>query len=1098
MHFLYQSNRLEHLAELLAQVLRAQPPAPLAAETVLVHSPGMGTWLQLQLAANRGVAANLRFVLPSSFFWQLHRRTRPSLPPQSVWDKPALVWQLLTILPQLLEHPSAAPLRKYLHPDSPQRRYRLCRQLADLYDQYLVYRPDWIQQWEQGDDGPEPEHLRWQAVLWQQLSQHIHSRWPEDVHRAALMSVEHLRSVAPDSGLQRLFVFGPSSQPAAQLAALGVLGEHLDVHLFMLNPSQQYWGDIRSDRQLARRRVEALQQGVPLESLPDEVGNPLLASLGHQGREQLELLLGGLWGDDIQDIDVFDAPQPDTLLGQVQRDIHDLRDGREQPQPPAPANIALHCCHSPMREVEVLHDQLLAWFEADPTLEPRDIVVMMPDVAGYAPLIEAVFSRAEPVRIPWAIADRTLTDESPLVRAFLLMLQPDLHRFTANELMELLDVPAVRDRYGLAVEDLPLLRGWVQDTHIRWGLDGAHRGRLGLPEFADNTWIKGLERLLLGVALGEDSQLWRARPNLPDVSAAQAELAGRLAWLVRQLQQHQQRLARAGDAASWRQRLLILLDDLFAADSAEPVALELLRRQIGALSQHLQDSVGERAPVSLSLVQSWLQDQLGSSVGGQRFLAGRVNFCTLMPMRSVPFRRVCLLGMNDDAYPRPEQPMAHDLLRLLPRPGDRSRRSEDRYLFLEALLSARDGLLISWCGRDGRDNSERPPSVVLAELMDYLDAAFEASPPLSQQLRLDHPLQPFSRRYFGDDPALFSYSPLWASVAVPMPTPEPPPVASAALPDGLRRVTLNDLGRCLRQPLAWYLEQRLGVPQDRSDDVLEDDEPFAADGLTRWQIRQEVLEALEGGADPHARAPYWEHSGALPPGIPGQVFLEQTLGEASEQLARTLALRRDQGTVLPPLAQTLYAGPLSLDLTVRELDCAGWDSVQVGKILNREPYAKLQRLSASKAPLRLGRVLPFWLQHLAINSFDAVPEGSRTSRLLGEDMMLVLLPLPAAEARQVLEQLLQFYGESLQRPQPFLPEAAWKACQLSGELDETERHEQLLATLWGSDRHPGEGQQPASLRLFPQWSAQDLAALYRLGRQLLQSLWQYGELHPYA
>ena len=1103
MHYLYQSNRLEHLAAMLAAVMAARPSSPLVPEQVLVHSPGMATWLRLYLAAERGIAANIAFPLPSSFFWQLHRRLHPDLPEQSAWSKEHLLWHLLAELPALLEDPDGAPLLAYLgdgraSSQRPLRRYQLCQQIADLFDQYLVYRPAWLVAWERGDWQCVPASRHWQPLLWQRLARRIRALAPDDLHRGELMDARRLAGNLSARHLpERVFLFGPTTQPAAQLEALGALGEQCDVHLFLLNPSAEYWGHVQSDRQLARSRVNALRAGQVWEELPGEVGNPLLASLGGQGRELLELLLGGLWPA-AQEVDAFDAPTEDTLLGQVQADIFYLRDGRETPRPASASHhIQLHDCHSPMREVEVLHDRLLALFDEDATLTPRDVVVMMPDVGEYAPLIEAVFGAQRQGErdssIPWAIADRSLADEAPLLRSVLQLLQPRVSRFTANEVMDLLDVPAIRQRFGFVVDDLPLLRSWIEQAGIRWGLDGSHRARLDLPAFRENSWAAGLERILLGVALGEDEVLWEAVPSLAGLTQGQAELAGRLGVCLHRLQRFEAELGEPCSAAHWQQRLNRLLDDCYAADPAWDAELDQLRTALDELARGATQALQDQ-PLDVEMIHSWLRQTLSGSAGGQRFLAGRVNFCTLMPMRSVPFRVVCLLGMQDDAYPRPEHPAGHDLMRLKPLPGDRSRRAEDRYLFLEALLSARDHLYISWCGRDAQDNSERPPSVVLAELTDYLDQAF-LDPGLASALTVVHPLQPFSPRYFsqqGGD-ALFSYARHWADVAAArkLSCLNPPLPADAGLSERLLDISTVELNRFLRNPARAFLEWRLGVYLGDTTRVLEDDEPFAAGGLEIWQLEQQVLERVLAGEALEPLITRWQGSGQLPPGAPGEALVQAHVTSAAEHARRVRRLWA-KGELLSPMAFDIAGTGAASDVRLgghfQELASCGVQISSASRLFSSaDAPRKETALHASAKLPKVRHMLALWLNHLALNTLP-LNESARRSTAFFRDVRLHLPALPAEVAQEHLRELLALYRQGLAAPLPFMPQTGWAALVWPEDVERVE------SVLLGSDRVAGEAADAAVARLFPEPVMREFI---RHGRRILAPLRDVAQVLPY-
>ncbi len=632
-------NRLDDLRDLAVSWMRRYPLAPLESERVLVHSNGIAQWLKLALAEDPredgggggGIAAALEVQLPAQFLWQAYRAVlgRESIPEVSELDKAPLTWRLMRLLPGLLERPEFRTLQRFLADDADLRkRHQLAERLADLFDQYQVYRGDWLDDWSQGRDQlrtangqarPLGADERWQAELW----------------RALLADVGADSLARSRSGVHRRFIEAP--------------------------------------RALPRRVVVFGISSMPAQTLPH------------------------------------------GLLGQLQDDILELRplaETREHWPPVAPrsdASIRFHVAHSAQREVEILHDQLLARFNADPSLKPRDVIVMVPDINAYAPHIEAVFGqvpRDDQRFIPYTLADQGQRGREPLLIALEHLLKLPDSRFAVSEILDLLDVPALRRRFGVDEADLATLHRWIEGAGVRWGLDAAQRERLGLPAGLEgNSWRFGLRRMLLGYAVGEGAALQGIQPY-DEVGGLDAALAGPLAVLLERLEVAYAELAEPATPAQWGERLQALLTVFFEAHDERD---ELLLTQLLQLLERWQEHCACAAfaePLPISVIrEAWLG---GLDQGGlnQRFLAGAVSFCTLMPMRAIPFRLVCLLGMNDGDYPRQQSPLDFDLMRNDYRPGDRSRREDDRYLLLEALLSAREQLYVSWVGRSIRDNGE--------------------------------------------------------------------------------------------------------------------------------------------------------------------------------------------------------------------------------------------------------------------------------------------------------------------------------------------------------------------------------------------------------
>ncbi|TVP61067.1 MAG: exodeoxyribonuclease V subunit gamma, partial [Halomonadaceae bacterium] len=798
------ANHLEDLRRVVVWLIREYPIAPLEDETFLVQSNGIAQWLKLALAEHPrdeqgatqggiGIAAAMAFSLPSRFVWQAYRAVLGAdyVPPESPYDKDRLTWRLYGLLPSLTREAQYAPLARFLDgAESDRRRYQLAEKIADLYDQYQVFRADWLSAWEDGDDHLIPargeplslgDEQRWQPALWRRLvagmtaAERPSSR--SRIHTQFMAAAKQLTPAQRPAGLpRRIIVFGVSSLPQQTLEVLDALGHCCQVVLCVHNPCSFYWADIVSDRDLLRaeRKRGAVRDNLHTPPDPDQLhlhAQPLLAAWGKQGRDYIRLLdqfdnpdqYRGGFATAGQRVDIFELPQGDQLLHQIQADITELRPLHETrhhwPQLDAQQDRSLvfHSAHSPQREVEILHDQLLAAFNADATLRPRDTIVMVPDINLYAPHIQAVFGRYRPehrCHIPFTISDQGQRHQVPLLVALEQLLGLPESRFGVSEILSLLAVPALRERFAIAEADLPRLHQWIDQANIRWGLDGQHRQDLDLPPGLErNTWLSGLQRMLAGFALG-DGDAWQGIEPYGEVGGLEAAMAGQLDRFLQRLGELRQELNTPASAEDWLLRIDHLRNTFFAQlDEADLIAWNRFQGSVETWFAATRDAAIDDELLPLAIVREvWLE---GLDQGGlnQRFLAGSVNFATLMPMRAIPFRRVCLLGMNDGDYPRSRPPLDFDLMARDYRPGDRSRREDDRYLFLEALLSAREQLYISWVGRSVRDNSVRPPSVLVGQLRDHINSGWTLQSVTKEQTPADalttqHPLQPFSSAYF--------------------------------------------------------------------------------------------------------------------------------------------------------------------------------------------------------------------------------------------------------------------------------------------------------------------------------------------------------------
>ena len=1112
MFTLYHSNQLDLLKELLVSRIRQAPLShPFDREQILVQSPGMAQWLKLELAKAFGIAANIDFPLPASFIWEMFTRVLADVPRQSPYNKGAMSWHLMTILPTLLGRPAFAPLAAYLGGSdgaAPEqvRLWQLCQKVADLFDQYLVYRPDWIARWEEGEGLSQElagvSGQDWQPELWRELVARTLALSPSGYHRANLYEafiheLERTRDL-PGRLPQRVFVFGISALPPRYVEALLALGSRpeVEVHLFVTNPCRYYWGDLL-DRKTLARLENKLKPGTDLETLQGPA-NPLLASMGKLGRDYLHQLME-LEVPQIEafvDIEDRDDEGKVTLLRAIQKDVLELAERgagefnldashHKSPVSLDDGTLQIHACHGPMRELEVLHDRLLALFEQDPTLTPKDVVVMMPDVNSYGPYIQAVFGKeggkgrgGARGQIPFAISDRAASQESPLLQSFLALLRLPNARFGAGELLAILEVPAVLRRFELDDDEFNVLRRWVQETGIRWGLDDDYPERFALPRLSGNSWLFGLRRMLLGFAMGDGEPVAGILPYA-DIEGQQGLILGKLAWFVDSLAEFLPRLQQAQPLAEWHACLLALLERFYLADEDEERQLQLIRSQLTDWQAQLGEARFEQA-ISADLLQDYLGSVLGESRSSQRFLAGQVNFCTLMPMRSIPFRQVCLLGMNDGVYPRTLPPMGFDLMAVASRRGDRSRRDDDRYLFLEALLSAQQGLYISYQGFSAQDNSEKVPSVLLAELIDYVRQGFvlagdedldddTSGQRLLEHLIVAHPLTPYSPAYFYPEPGsgLFTYAADWLPALSPergaanFQSGDLPLPAEWGREQGLE---LAELLRFYRQPARYFLNRRLKVWFELEEATIEDSEPFELDGLQHYQLKALLLDAHLTEGESGARRHRLQLSGLLPQGWFGSLLLEEIDGEMGKLAARLRPWTGDKQAV-------------EIDIALAQGQLQGWIDTQKGRALVVKPG------SFNGKDLLLA-----WIQHLCL-SLSSAPGDT----LLFDAKQSLRLPrLAADEARPRLAALVALWTQGMKRPLPFFPSTAWewlKAIEKDPAKPE-EADKAALARFNGGYMVTGEGQDVYVARCFPELDDEVLAQLQGLAREHLTPLHQ--------
>lgn len=1047
MLYQYHGNDMEVLREAACTVLAAAPLPPLIAEQLVVPNVGMAKWLRAGIAARTGIAANLRIESPAVFLDGLARSVldeRLAAGAGQAWSKEQLALRVMRELPLLQHRHGFESVARYLQGSDPQRRlYALSVRLAELYDRYLLYRPEWMLAWESGDAGNDcqPDGNAWQATLWHALVARLDAEQSESLHgarrlgrlRERLADGHPLDVVLPE----RVTGFGLGSLAPPFIDALAALATHTDVHLFQFNPCAAYWYDTVSERTLMRWQLES-----PARAALASTGNPLLQAWGTAGRAVLQQLLAH---DDSRVIECFAEPTAPGMLGLLQ---HDLLNNEQPVQPRLLAqgddSVVLAETHSRLREIEALQDHLLHLFATRTELRPRDIVVMAPDIGAYAGSIEAIFGLAasDPRRIPFTIADRDASATDPLVQGFLRLLQLPESRFEGSSVIALLTIPAIGSRFGIDAEALDPLREQVEAAAIRWGLDA---GALpdGTPGPERNSWRFGLERLLLGIAFEEDVLYEGMVPVDPGGRDA-IELTGQLAGFIECLERYAGELIAARPIGDWIGLLHRLLADFFCETPASEVALATLRSAIADVASALVQA-GYQSPVERSVMQELLCGQLAGRDATHQFLRGGVNFCQLTPLRTIPFRVVCLLGMTAADFPRHTPPPAFDLISRAPRAGDPSRRNDDRYLFLEALLSARDCLYISRVARDERSNTPLEPALPVAELRDYIDAHWRVaddSRPASRLLTREHRLKPFDRSYFQAGQPLQSFRHEWLPALAGTggyTTFCERPLTKPAVGE----VGLATLLAFFRNPCGGFLGQRLGVRFASIDEAPRDEEPIALDSLVSWQLREQLIGTALGDGDILAGTERITARGVLPHGHAGALALEAVTAKSElllETAARWSVLKVQSRELQLEIGNTRLHGTLG--------------GLRDGRLL---------QITASKR--HGGSLLPFWIRHLF---WCAGGCAAGASELCCEDALVTLPLLESDRALALLAELLDIHEQGLCQPLPLFPKTSHAYAQALRKHGDAGKALGNARKDFHNERSGGgEGADPYVLRAFP-------------------------------
>ncbi len=990
MLYLYQSNRLEYLAALLAKLLTLpNTSSPWETEEIVVQSQGMRRYINRFLAQKNGIAANLRFSLPAGFSWRLTRTLLPDTPKLNPFHTEVMRWRLLNLFQsETFRQPEFTAVRQALHhylSSSEAAPYHLAGQLADIFDQYLVYRSNWITAWNKHQLLNLGESENWQAVLWRYLEEQA----PQQ-HRAAQVHAV-LSKLSAEYLPARLMVFGLSALAPMYLNLLQAIAVHTDVHIFALNPSNEYWGNI-----LPASILLDLDEWHEAFS-----GHPLLSSLGKQGRDFFDALT------EMPDIqyaqEIYDPlPLHTSQLTQLQHDIQCLRLPENTIPQKSDTSVQFVAAHSRLRELQILKDQLLQDLADHPDWQPHDIAVLTPHIEAYIPFIDAVFGQSQGGNqiLPYSIADAKISRKQPLLQLLEKLIALTESRLEIDQVLALLDEPALRRRSHFSNADIELISAAFIEQGIHWG-DGETMRRAFGGKGDDFTWQHGMNRTALGWLLPNTAnwQHWQnIYPWTADINLT-AVLVRAQDWLAALLR-HYRLWQTDADITAWQQRVRNFIRDFADDDSLSGNAMQQLETAL-AEWQAQAELANFQAALSPALVREHLQGFLNSS-SEAGFLRGGITFCGMVPMRSLPFKCLCLLGLNDGEFPRTTKSAPFDLIAQHPKKGDRARRDDDRYLFLEAILSAREKLYLSYIGKDIRKNEDLAPSALIYELTDTLAAMSGQTPQayIEQHIR-QYPLQAFSHAYFNGE---FSSSRAdYASALNQTPQPEKPFTDGfhTETPTDALPINTDDFLTFWRNPVKHWLRQQLQWQAPYQHEDKDADEPFKPTDSGR--IYRDYLHARRKHADFNTVTAALSADGVLPVGA---------LGQLNAEPLRNAVLSLDE---------TLLQSPALPDTNIHIATEHGILSGSLNQLHQHGQFIEFPKRITDTDQIILR------LKHLIFCA--ALPNCEPYTYVFSPEDTLCFLPLPKEQAHQQLTQWLRYYRQGQQQALPFFPRTSWRAAQ---------------------------------------------------------------------
>lgn len=1048
------SHRFNELITQLHYQLQTSAKSPFVPEEIIIPSQAMKRHLELALAKADGICANIRFSYLARWLWEQTHKIVPDIS-GTAYDKEQLVWRIFHILGNADFTEKQPRLFQWLKNNDEAGRFELAQKLADLFDQYMTYRPEWLENWWEGKStvNKNKEDERWQAALWQKIEEGIES---DKIHPFQhFFDILEKTPQAAKKLPERLSIFCLPSIAPEYIKALSRISQWVHIHIYILTPF------------IVTEKTKT--------HLQNDFSNSLLSIWGKQTQSHLHLLIKEMPKTKLH-LTSDTGSFSDTLLGRLQKAILKqeeltLSTGQIKSDD---RSIEIHVCHSLMREVEVLYDQMLAVFAGDNPPNPTDILVVTPHIDNIAPLVDAVFgSEKNKVKIPYRIAGRSTHQVNPAARALKDILSLAASRFTAADVYDLLLQPAISRRFGLE-SALDRIYLWLKDAGICWGIDAKQKETLNLPPDDSRSFADGFYRLFLAYALPQDTiEPFHSRLPAGHVEGTDAELLGNLWHFMQLIKTLSETLNQPQNAKAWRQILLEAVDHFIYPDPAELENDLEVRNRIGELFDQME-AVDCHTLISGEVIRLAVENALGDS-SRVNTPFGAVTFSPMDGLRHLPYRFIFAIGMNNGVFPRDDNHANFNLIPHHPQTGDRNKREEDRNLFLDLLLAAKDRFYISYTGKSIRNNDDLPPSVMVSELLDYLEKSLKKEAQKNTdkeknmlgQLIIEHPLQPYSIQYFeknGDDRIKSYQSDYYLALKTKYSTKTDLPSLSfihkendieededeesiqhkgtlffkeavLSKPDpSWHQVSLSSLISFFENPCQFLLSNRMGIRFPIQQENLPSNEPFVEGNLEPVQLANRLLPFFLDNHDQNEILKIAKAGNEFPTGAMGELRIEKALENIQNFADR---IKKDlEEPCLPSSDQPNQT--LLFDLEQEKWELNGFFNDIRPNGLVRYRYVKEDGASGTRL------MISAWISHLFMNAIK--PQGviCKTSCHFN-DGSIGFVPCKKEEAAAMLKDLLSLYCAGLRAPLHFFPNSARKYME-KGQLNAAQ-------TAWKNERN---------------------------------------------
>ena len=1003
---IYRSNKAEWLAEILGQELRINPPKITEEVDIIVSTWPTSRWLSEKISKVNKINALVKYPFPGTYLKKLVRIIIGVNPNEKdPWEKSNIVWNILELLPELMKSKEADIIRNWKEIIEEENghinlnSWDLANNIAEIFDDYILYRPEIIKQWLNKKTNKTPKEISvnknilWQEILFNLLHEKINK---DPFCIQAEKAIKRLKKddISKHDYPKNLYIYGLSSLAPLQIDLIQALSKVINIKIYLLSPCNDLW-----QRCEARRLKFRNTWNTP----PDRqwlLESPRLeAFLGRMGAEFQQLLegsgeyqLGTRNEEDIFSLSADIATNKGnipTLLEQLQQELLLTKSENTLTKEKSDRSILFLKSPGKYRQVELIRDHILHLLANDKKLQPRDILIMTPQVDSYAPIIASVFNNIDhnSIQLPWIITDRSQEDKIGLTHFLLNLLEISAYRLSASTFENVLTNPALQKQQNISIDEVSNIIRSLQSAGFTWGLDSSER-------FGEEThslcWC--LERFLLGLVLQDDpiNGVTNISPYSDNISYTELKKT----WgILSKLCNYVDAIRRKRTCKEWTTLITSLLKDFFGDGGEwawEEQQLLTIVNNWGLIANNCE------LEIDCLVVKDIITKALSSTNGKFGHRTGRITISALEPMRAIPHQIIVVMGLESKTFPRIDNRKSFNLLEKKRELGDPNQYDKDRYSLLEALISTRQNLLLSWNSKDEKTGEDLEPPSPIQQWLNYLKIKLGSI--TFEDILIEPPANPLDHYNFikTENSQIMSCDRKnleareWLEKAIPTKN------ISLALPLKRKEINVSELKSysfektkewLLNPQITWLKEHEI---QSREFvNLIEDNDFLELSELERYKLLKHRLQSsdLLNINDIKNNSNYWEENysgkGVFPP-------------KGSGLIEKDLLQERWNN-----LISAIYA---TGQITKR--------SIEMQELEGEFYFGGKNLIQIEVGSLKYKTLMNGWLNHLYLSAYSSfnyktliISKKTSPTKKINYEVSMEILPIKTKEANEILREI---------------------------------------------------------------------------------------------